>query len=342
MKRIISISFVLLGFVLLFSCEDDKEITIFDPNNATAPQLIVPTVDSNYVLDQSIAEDTIFYFEWTPADFGFNSPVSYKLQMDVANNDFANAVDLVTSFELSANMTVGAMNALLAQFDLVIGDTNLIEFRVKALFSEDEGINSDPVAVGITPYKPFSETLYVALSLNDINENTPIIVTPTLDGIYLGYAYFDDATEMFIIDQTNEELYGDDGSGSIAIGGTAIAIAEAGIYRIALNLNDNSYEFLKQEWGLIGSATPDGWNSDQDMTYDPATRLITITEIILVTGEFKFRPNDSWEPYNYGDDGTDGTMEDHGANIPLPEDGNYTISMDLFQPPVYTYSVVKN
>jgi hypothetical protein len=36
-------------------------------------------------------------------------------------------------------------------------------------------------------------------------------------------------------------------------------------------------------------------------------------------------------------------MEDHGADIPLSGgDGNYTISMDLFDPPVFTYSVVKN
>ena len=194
MRKIISISIILVGFVLLFSCEDDKEITIFDPINATAPQLITPTVDSSYVLDQAFSEDTIFFFEWTEVNFGFESPATYLIQMDVAGNNFANAVDVLTSFELSASVTVGAMNALLAQFDLLIGDINSIEFRVRALFSDTEGINSDPIAVDITPYKPFSVNLYIATSIDDINDDTPIIVTEALDGIYLGYAHFDAGT----------------------------------------------------------------------------------------------------------------------------------------------------
>ncbi len=44
---------------------------------------------------------------------------------------------------------------------------------------------------------------------------------------------------------------------------------------------------------LIGDATPDGWNCDQNMTWNPTTRVFTAT-INLVAGDIKFRANDDW------------------------------------------------
>ena len=100
-----------------------------------------------------------------------------------------------------------------------------------------------------------------------------------------------------------------------------------------------TYTSLKTSWGLIGSATPNLWDSDQDMTYDGATKVWSIT-LNLTAGDIKFRANDGWD-LNYGDTGPDGKLEEGGADIAIESAGNYTITLDL-SGAIYTYTVKKN
>ena len=93
------------------------------------------------------------------------------------------------------------------------------------------------------------------------------------------------------------------------------------------------------DWGLIGSGTPGGWDSDQNMTYDPVNDVWTIT-LDLITGDIKFRANDAWA-INYGDPTGAGKLVQDGDNIPISADGNYTITLDL-SGAIYRYTVVEN
>jgi hypothetical protein len=96
---------------------------------------------------------------------------------------------------------------------------------------------------------------------------------------------------------------------------------------------------LKTDWGLIGSATPDGWNSDQNMTYDPTDRTWNITLNLIGGQEVKFRANDGWD-LNYGDTGANALLEAGGDNIKIPSDGLYAIKLYLDKPD-YTYSIAR-
>ena len=66
-------------------------------------------------------------------------------------------------------------------------------------------------------------------------------------------------------------------------------------------------------WGVIGSATPNGWGSDIDMraTGNAGEFGLYMT---LSDGELKFRNNDDWGD-NLGDNDADGSLEANGANI---------------------------
>lgn len=90
----------------------------------------------------------------------------------------------------------------------------------------------------------------------------------------------------------------------------------------------------------VCSATPDGWNSDQDMTYDATENKWTIT-LSLIGGEMKFRANDDWA-INFGDDGGNASLEYNGANIAIASYGNYTITLHLHEAGKYTYGKMKN
>jgi hypothetical protein len=89
-------------------------------------------------------------------------------------------------------------------------------------------------------------------------------------------------------------------------------------------------------WGIIGSATATGWNSDTDLTYDFCSGTYRISNFRLdASGEFKFRANDAWT-VNLG--GTapaapntpSAPLTPGGANIAVPAGtGNYDITLNV-------------
>lgn len=118
------------------------------------------------------------------------------------------------------------------------------------------------------------------------------------------------------------------GDETLNAGGTNIAVAVEADYQIILDLSHpNEYTYQANRWGVIGSATASGWDSDQNMTWDATNEVFTVT-LDLTAGEFKFRANDAWT-LDYGDSGADGTLDQGGTNISVAESGNYTITLDL-------------
>ncbi len=132
-----------------------------------------------------------------------------------------------------------------------------------------------------------------------------------------------------------------DGEGNC---GTANAEG-TGYYLVKADTDALTYNLTKTNWGVIGNATPTGWDSDTDMVYDASSKVWTVTldltQQAAPDNGIKFRANDGWD-INIGDNDGDGTMEFGGQNMGVPEDGNYTITLDLSNPRAYTYSLVKN
>ena len=88
----------------------------------------------------------------------------------------------------------------------------------------------------------------------------------------------------------------------------------------------NSSLGSQSDWGLVGSATPNGWNGPDVEMYQTGPQEFSIYAE-LGSGELKFRFNEDWGN-NFGDNGNDGTLESGGANIPISA-GTYFIVMDL-------------
>ncbi len=172
----------------------------------------------------------------------------------------------------------------------------------------------------------------------DPSNATTILTSSASDGNYEGYFWFDANTEFKFTDGPAWDVnYGDTGAdGTLEAGGDNLKVADAGFYKINVDLNAKTYTLLKTDWGLIGSATAGAWDSDQNMTYDATEGAWTITAS-LVAGEAKFRANDGWD-LNYGDDGADALLNAGGANIVIPANGTYTIKLYLDHPD-YTYSI---
>ena len=88
-----------------------------------------------------------------------------------------------------------------------------------------------------------------------------------------------------------------------------------------------SFGLSAQSIGIIGSATPGGWDTDTDMTQDSMNADIWTLDIALFDGEAKFRQDDDWA-VNWGaGDFPAGIGEQDGANIPVFA-GNYTVTFN--------------
>jgi hypothetical protein len=83
--------------------------------------------------------------------------------------------------------------------------------------------------------------------------------------------------------------------------------------------------------GIIGDATPKGWDVDIDMRLADLTKADKFTWTIttyLKAGALKFRANDDWT-VNWGADPfPTGTGVQNGPNILIPEDGYYKIVLN--------------
>lgn len=69
---------------------------------------------------------------------------------------------------------------------------------------------------------------------------------------------------------------------------------EAGFYQVDVDLSAKTYTLTPFTIGIIGNATPSGWDSDTDMTYNPEERCWEIKGVELSDGDMKFRANDAW------------------------------------------------
>ncbi|MGN0284011.1 MAG: DUF5115 domain-containing protein [Segatella copri] len=104
----------------------------------------------------------------------------------------------------------------------------------------------------------------------------------------------------------------------------------AGYYKVDVDLSAKTYTLIPiTTIGIIGSASPNGWDSDVDMTYVPynaETKELGYWEakdITLASGEIKFRANDDWA-INWG--GDTNALTQGGDNISV-EAGTYDIKL---------------
>lgn len=117
-----------------------------------------------------------------------------------------------------------------------------------------------------------------------------------------------------------------------------VPVAENGFYRIHVDYNTGTFSLTKTIWGVIGDATPGGWDADTDMTYKSGYTWY-IQGITLTDGQMKFRANDDW-PINFGAGATESSLLFNSPdNIPVTA-GTYTIEMTLDPVNGYTYKLL--
>ena len=100
---------------------------------------------------------------------------------------------------------------------------------------------------------------------------------------------------------------------------------QEGYYQVELDLSAKKMMLTAiTTIGIIGDATPSGWDASTPMTYDKDSHAWVIKDATLKAGELKFRANDAWE-INWG--GTTEALTQGGDNLKIKEDGIYDIEL---------------
>ena len=130
------------------------------------------------------------------------------------------------------------------------------------------------------------------------------------DGTNYGGAFFGQESDNIIMDETE------------------------GYYKVDVDLSTKKYTLTPiTTIGIIGSAAPSGWDSDEDLTYVPYNKdtkeggYWEKKNIKLKAGECKFRANDAWD-MQWGFDGDKFVFSNNAPQKQfVPEEGTYDIKL---------------
>ncbi|MDP5077634.1 MAG: SusE domain-containing protein [Nonlabens sp.] len=363
MKKITLLMLSFLATVAITSCEDNDEE--FITANAKNELSFTSTPASSYILTFETRMNTAERFVWTPVEFTTPVAVTYTLEASTDPTNFDNPVIAGSSIDNSLGLTVERLNEISAELGLVPFSNAAIAMRVKATLADPavEAKLSDVQILSVTPYTTESPKLwipgnYAAASGYGADWTPSDPATPYIEAVefgsteYEGFVFMNVASPEFKItlEQDWDEAYGSGGAGLLDLSGGNLTVSGPGYYFIQVNTdpdgnpatNDATWSATAKVWSVIGAATPTGWGSDTNMTYNQGTKKWELN-LAFVQDNFKFRANDDWgNPQNNFGINSDGELEFNAGDIAFSQTpGNYKVELDLSVPRAYTYTLTQ-
>ena len=353
MRNIIKSLLALTLITGFASCTDEQDLKFAD--NAAEFRILSPVSGEGVVLNPDTPTNPGLSMTWENMDYGTPTEVTYTVQVDKSGDDFDTPIDLVTTSNNYVTVTSDALNGASAAAELVPFTQGGLEIRIRATVGTtgSEEKFSDVITYLVTPYSTDLPKLYVVgnfLNASGYGSDwTPSAAVPIAASAYgqtdyEGYVYFNAASFEYKFLPTNTSFnddFGDDGSfsGTLVQTGESNALGSgAGYYRVKANTTTLQYSVEPASWAIIGAATPLGWGSGTQLTYNPTTKKWEGT-VVMTAGEFKFRANDAWSINLGGDPDADDSMNYDGPNLSVDTGGTYNVVLDLSNPRKYSYNV---
>lgn len=370
MKNIYKILFVGLVAALLWSCEKNDDFAT--ANNLTAPTL--KASKDNVVLLQAQDADEAVTFSYTNATYSVNVVPTYELEFAVAGTNFKNSKSVGVDSNKKV-FTVKDLNTLVSGIVPQEVATKC-DVRLNSILGNNV-VSSQPIAVTITTYKPNPDNVYPKIYVpgnyagasgytdwTPTNGGSPNLFSPKKNDVYYGFVFMNNAEPEFKF--TYAEKGWDDNKGDTAKPNTFATLKAngeniqpttgAGTYYIKVDWTGNTYSIKKMDMGIIGDATPQGWDSDVKLNFNKTTHKFEITMALVGGKSFKFRNDSSWgvkiQPTGKDDQelasgaeyatyvSSEGTVSDD-ASYKVATTGTYKIELDLHNSANYTIKVTK-
>lgn len=366
-KNIFVKNLYILGFLFLAllnaSCEDTLDGIASADNEL---QLTISNPD--LVLQESKQTDEIT-FKWTTGtNKGSSASISYKLQLDKAGNNFANALEYDLGVnKFSQTLSVKNLNyILLNTFGISAGTSQKFEAKIIATVAGLASAQQESViSFSLTPYAPVSSTLYIigdAVSTG-WNITNALEMTPSVSaaGTFVFQGSFTIGSfklpvnrescfcQDFYTKEASDEtkiVYNKKGSGE----DLQWKITKAGQYKVTVDLLKLTIKIeqllappFSQLW-IVGDASVSGWNVDSPEVFTQSTSnpFLFTYEADLKAGSFKILAgttgdwNGNWyRPLTDGQalaltavEQSSGSAVDNKWNVTSAEAGRYKITLN--------------
>jgi hypothetical protein len=322
MKYIFKTLLVCIASTLMVGCfEEDFNSPILNDD----AEISLMMSSSDVILSQENAEADALTVSWTEPDYGIVvAQPTYEVKV--------NGITATTTNELSITWTAIELNGFLLANGSVAGETIETSVAVSASLGESVIMANSPITITTYADQLDLTTKWGLVGSATTNgwdgPDMPFYQTSQAN-VLVAYVTLNDG-EVKIRENNSWDgtiNYGDSGmDGVLDVNGDNIAVT-AGTYKFEWNTESLEYTLESYTWGLVGSATTNGWDGpDMPLAYDPSSDTWKAV-VTLASGEIKFRFNNDWG-LNYGDTGADGTMESGGDNI-VVEEGSYYVTVNL-------------
>lgn len=379
MKNIFKILFATILGVFLSSCDRDDTLAVAELKSN--PDIISSLSATSYVINDTNLSNTFETIVFKKADFGVNVETENQLELALAGTSFAKPINLgVATSDNYVKLTYQELNNALINLGLVPNTPADVEVRVKSNIKSGNTnptyVYSSPISFKVTPFKANPDDLFKKINVpgayagaagyaNWSPANSPDLYSPKNDDVYKGFIYItsssnpDDYQYKFTIKQDWANDKGDDNTFTgklVQDGEVNCKVTTGGAYYVKVDWAANTYSTNLANFGMIGDATPTGWNSDTDFVYNPTTKTYVINSIALSnSGVFKFRANDAWD-MKFQPGSADQTLvsgkevqtflSSEGTvsgdpSYKVAEAGNYKVELDLHNSGYYKLTLTK-
>ena len=346
---------------MLAGCYKPEMVQISAPEDVVAP--VLDAVEGPIEITAANMANGEVAFAWTPADYGVQTQVNYSLEVAAAaapdskvtiTSGITDTTTVTT--HVTAVVTYEKLNAILYN-DLKLSDgvAEDVVFFVGAKVGEYAKIYSNGVTVSakITAAEKEYPKLTVAGSYA-YNNWTPgkgqfVFDFDGTDTKYSGVIDFGEDVSALQFKFVGAAW----GQNEFSVPSGEAQAAEAAELPLVAGGGDNisaytthrfysltldkatpkvSKNFSFNSLGVIGDATPTGWDADTDMAFNTEKQRFYV-DLTLTDGKIKFRADDGWD-VNWG--GADGVLASGGSDIVVTA-GDYRIYVNLNDPanPVY-------
>lgn len=369
MKKVSIFLLSMLCLLGMISCSDNHDLTIAPDEAFIAPVLKELSPDNQVFSETTDMNADLIKVLWEKADYGYSAPVKYILQADTAGGDFSKPIEIGSSTSESMSIKAKTLNSAGMNFTSKMEPVTL-EFRIKTEITSidfnspiSKPLYSNIKSITFTPYideVPMKAAYYIVGNGLVGWDNSPSSIGADLQPFFAAnndmkekkYSYtgYFNAGEIKLITMPGDwatacafATSGDSGNFSPTNEGGNYKFASAGYYTFTADFSTNEYTCTPYDAssavkfrtiGIIGDATPNGWNASTPMELVPGQEHIwVLKKVDLVAGKsMKFRANDDWN--SGGNWGTGsipfGKAENSGGsgNISIEKGGEYFIAFN--------------
>jgi len=357
MKNIFKVLFLSILLVTITSCdnEDSVQLTLASQGVGVITE---PAQGTTIVLGPADSPtNPALTINWTASDYGTPTEVTYTVELALTGTSFSELYQATSTTNRYVSWNVRELNNIA----LVTGLTPFTEGGLDIRITSTVGTTgsflqtSEVVTIFVTPFT--SDLPKIAVPGN--HQGWDPASAPTLASSefgktnYEGYVWLDGGHKFIAPNETGGFFWGntDWGWNGTDVGilveegesdlTTPEELIDGGYFFIKVNTDELTYSEEEVNWGIIGAATPTGWDSDTDLEYDAETGTLSV-DIDLVPGGWKFRGNNEWGPFEYGSFNADGYLTPGGDYTFDGPSGNYHVVLDLSNPREYTFTLTAN